>query len=82
MIKKAKNKGMTIRNQFAASGSCSAPEKIIKGAVNGTTFISEEFTGTMDSQKFWDDLRHYAKRINSYVILVDNQGAEHEEILV
>lgn len=55
---------------FASSGSCSAPTKIIKGKVNGTTFTSSEFTGTMDSQKFWDDLRDYAKNIGCFVELI------------
>lgn len=64
---------MAIRTQFAASGSCSAPEKVIEGTVNGVTFTSKEFTGTMDSQKFWDDLSAYAKSINSFVILVDGK---------
>lgn len=61
---------MRVRNQFAAAGSCSAPEKVIRGTVNGITFTSPEFTGTMDGQKFWDDLRAYAKSINAYVVLV------------
>lgn len=55
---------------FASSSSCSAPTKIIKGKVNGTTFTSSEFTGTMDSQKFWDDLRDYAKNIGCFVELI------------
>ena len=54
---------------FASSGSCSAPIRIIKGKVNGTTFTSNEFTGTMNSQKFWDDLRDYAKNIGCFVEL-------------
>ena len=54
---------------FASSGSCSAPTKTIKGKVNGITFVSDEFTGTMDSQKFWDDLRDYAKNIGCFVEL-------------
>ena len=54
---------------FASSGSCLAPTKIIKGKVNGITFTSSEFTGTMDSQKFWDDLRDYAKNIGCFVEL-------------
>ena len=54
---------------FASSGSCSAPTRIIKGKVNGTTFTSNEFIGTMNSQKFWDDLRDYAKNIGCFVEL-------------
>jgi len=42
---------------FAASGSCFAPVKVIKGiAVGGITFMSDEFTETMNNQKFWDNL--------------------------
>ena len=61
---------MAKYDQFAASGSCLAPQKIVKGTVEGMTFTSPEFTGTMDSQKFWDDLRAYANSINAYVVLV------------
>lgn len=63
---------MKARDQFAAAGSCSAPEKVIKGTVEGITFTSPEFTGTMDSQKFWDDLRAYAKSCNAFVVLVQS----------
>jgi len=55
---------------FAASGSCGAKEKQIIGTVNGNTFTSNEFTGTMNSQKFWDALRCYADSIGKYVELV------------
>ena len=55
---------------FASSGSCSAETKQIKGIVNGITFTSKEFIGTMDSQKFWDDLREFAKLKNSFIELV------------
>lgn len=55
---------------FASSGSCSAKTKKIKGIVKGTTFISNDFTGTMDSQKFWDDLRAFAKKENAFIELV------------
>ena len=35
--------------QFAASGSCEAKEKIIIGKViDGITFVSNEFNGTMN----------------------------------
>lgn len=60
---------MVGKRLFAASGSCFAPVKIITGTVSGITFKSESFTGTMDSQKFWDDLAAYAKQINAYVEL-------------
>ena len=49
--------------QFAASGSCFAPEMIIKGNVNGITF-------TRNSQKFWDDLRAFAKSKNAFIKLM------------
>ena len=50
------------RKLFAASGSCSAEEKIIEGrVVNQITFVSNEFTGTMDGQGFWDDLAKLAR---------------------
>ena len=56
---------------FAASGSCFAKTKYIMGKVeNGITFKSPEFTGTMDSQEFWDKLAAYAKSINRYVQLM------------
>ncbi len=54
---------------FATSGSCVAPLKVIKGEVVGTTFESAEFTGTMDSQNFWSNLRTYAKSVGCYVEL-------------
>lgn len=54
---------------FASSGSCLKPTRVIKGKVEGTTFISNEFTGTMNSQKFWNDLRDYAHKIDSFVEL-------------
>ena len=58
--------------QFAASGSCFAPPKIIYGKVeNQITFISDEFTATMDSQEFWDKLREYAHSINRFVMLIE-----------
>jgi len=58
-----------MSNLFASSGSCSAPTKIIKGKVDGITFTSNEFTGIMDSQKFWDNLRDYARSIGCFVEL-------------
>lgn len=59
-----------MKNIFAAAGSCFSPEKVIKGRVEGITFTSPEFTGTMDGQKFWDDLAAYAKQIQAYIVLV------------
>lgn len=57
--------------QFAASGSCHDKEEIIFGRVeNQITFTSDEFTGTMNSQKFWDDLAAFARRKNRYIVLV------------
>jgi len=55
---------------FASGGSCSAEIKQIKGVVSGITFTSKEFTGTMDSQKFWDDLREFAKSKKAFIELV------------
>ena len=56
---------------FASCGSCFAPVKQIKGTVvNEITFISEEFTGTMNSQNFWDNLRTFAKSENAFIELV------------
>lgn len=59
-------------NHFAASGSCFAPTKIVYGKVeNEITFVSDEFTATMDSQEFWDKLREYAHSINRFVVLME-----------
>lgn len=55
---------------FAASGSCSDEELEIVGKVNGITFISEEFTGTMDSQLFWDKLSEFARNKGKFVKLM------------
>lgn len=55
---------------FATSGSILNPVKTIKGKVDGITFISNEFTGTMNGQKFWDDLREYAHSIGCFVRLM------------
>lgn len=55
---------------FAASGSCMNPTKQINGKVNGITFTSSEFTGTMDSQVFWDRLREFATSQSAYIELV------------
>ena len=64
------NKSHLTERQFAASGSCFAPVLNIYGEVNGITFTSEEFSGTMDSQKFWDDLAAYAASIHAFVRLL------------
>lgn len=59
------------RRQFAASGECGAEEKNIIGKViDDITFVSNEFTGTMNSQKFWDDLRMYAHKNNAFIKLM------------
>ena len=55
---------------FAASGSASDPEKTIVGNVNGITFESREFCGSMNGQAFWDRLAEYARVNNVYVRLV------------
>lgn len=69
---------ITIKNyskygykQFAASGSCFAEPKIIIGEVkNQIEFISAEFSGIRNDQKFWDDLREYAHSENAYIYLL------------
>lgn len=57
--------------QFAAAGRASAPTLIIHGKViNRITFVSREFTGTMDGQNFWDDLAAYAEKEGKFVYLM------------
>lgn len=56
--------------QFAAGGSCHNEELEIYGKVDGITFISEEFTATMDSQLFWDKLMQFAEIKKKFVILL------------
>ena len=58
--------------QFAASGSCSAPVREIRGSVSrdGLTYSSPEFSGTMDGQAFWDNLSAYAKEKGVFVRLM------------
>lgn len=58
------------KRHFASSGSCTAQVKQIIGVVNNITFTSKEFTGTMNSQKFWDDLQLFAKKENAFIELV------------
>lgn len=60
---------MNLNKIFASSGSCFADTEIIKGKVEGVKFTSKEFTGTMDSQNFWDDLMEFAKTKEKYIIL-------------
>lgn len=57
-------------NIFASAGSCQNEVFKVYGTVNGITFTSDCFTGTMNSQKFWDDLKEYAKAINKFVVLI------------
>lgn len=54
---------------FAGSGSCCDGYYRINGKVNGNSFTSEEFSGTMDGQKFWDDLAAFAKKKGMFVEL-------------
>ena len=61
---------MKRKRQFAASGSCFAEAEEIHGTVKGITFTSKLFTGTMDSQKFWDDLAALAKARNKFIRLM------------
>ena len=57
--------------KFAGAGSCSAEEYQIVGTVeNENTFKSDEFTGTMDSQTFWDALAKLAKEKKKFIWLV------------
>lgn len=56
--------------QFAAAGSASNPPLYIKGRVKGCTFISEEFTGSMNDPLFWHKLRTFAKDKKSFVYLM------------
>lgn len=57
--------------QFASSGSCEHEEKIIKGKViNDITFVSNEFSGTMNGQHFWDNLREFAKQEQKFIKLM------------
>lgn len=57
---------------FASAGSCRNWDNIkqVLGEVRDTTFTSKEFTGTMDSQKFWDDLMNYARLQDAFIELV------------
>ena len=57
------------RRLFAGSGSCFDRTYAIYGRVDGISFTSEEFSGTMDGQKFWDDLAAFAKRKGKFVEL-------------
>ena len=55
---------------FAASGSCYENIYVVKGKIiNGITFVSEEFTATRDSQKFWDDLSEFANKKHKHIEL-------------
>lgn len=57
---------------FASAGSSHNWDNVrqIPGRVKGITFTSKEFTGTMDSQKFWDDLMNYARLQDAFIELV------------
>jgi hypothetical protein len=57
---------------FASAGSHRNWNNIkqIHGEVKGITFTSKEFTGTMDSQKFWDDLMEFAKLQDAFIELI------------
>jgi hypothetical protein len=57
---------------FASSGSCFDDELVINGTVDNITFKSSQFSGIMNSQKFWDDLSSFAKSIKKFVILKYN----------
>lgn len=55
---------------FASAGSVKNEEKKIFGKKNGITFESREFSGTMDSQSFWDSLSALAKKEKKYIVLM------------
>lgn len=61
---------MKKTRMFAASGSCGDPTLLIYGKViDNITFISDEFSSTMDGQHFWDELAALAKKKNAYIEL-------------
>lgn len=56
--------------KFASSGSCGDPILWIYGKViNDITFVSDEFTSTMDGQHFWDELAELAKTKRMFIEL-------------
>lgn len=55
---------------FASAGSVKNETKKIVGKKKGITFVSKEFTGTMDSQSFWDSLSNLAKKEKKYIVLI------------
>lgn len=60
-----------VLNHFASSGGIFLPVKRIIGKVeNETNFVSNEFTGSITDDDFWNKLRAYAKNINCYVVLL------------
>ena len=61
---------MSNVRQFAASGSVADKAYVIKGKViDGLTFVSDEFTATMDSQSFWNSLAGLARSKKKFIIL-------------
>ena len=54
---------------FCSSGSAFCEPLKVTGHLYGITYKSEIFSGTMDSQTFWNDLSALAKRLNKYIIL-------------
>lgn len=55
---------------FASAGSVKNETKKIIGKKNGITFESREFSGTMDSQFFWNSLSALAKKEKKYIVLM------------
>lgn len=55
---------------FASAGSVKNQTKKIVGKKLGITFVSQEFTGTMDSQFFWESLSALAKKEKKYIVLM------------
>lgn len=58
-----------MKRLFAASGSCFKDVYKVYGKSTGIQFTSDEFSGTMDGQKFWDDLAAFAKAKDKFVEL-------------
>lgn len=55
---------------FASAGSVKNEKKIIVGKKKGIKFVSREFSGTMNSQFFWDSLSNLAKQEKKYIVLM------------
>ena len=58
-----------MKRLFASSGSCFKDGYKVYGKLNGIQFTSDEFSGTMNGPKFWEDLSAFAKAKDKYVEL-------------